>query len=69
MLEHDEFLMEIRERLEQAQQHYKMYYDRGHRELEFEEGQWVWLHLLHRQVASLDVKGRGKLGPQFYGLF
>jgi hypothetical protein len=41
MLEHDEFLMEIRERLEQAQQHYKVYYDRGHRELEFEEGQWV----------------------------
>jgi hypothetical protein len=69
MLEHDEFLMEIRERLKQAQQHYKVYYDRGHRELEFEEGQWVWLHLLHRRVASLDVKGRGNLGPQFYGLF
>jgi hypothetical protein len=41
MLEHDEFLMEIRERLEQAQQHYKVYYDRGHWELELEEGQWV----------------------------
>jgi hypothetical protein len=40
MLERDEFLVEIRERLVQAQQHYKAYYDRGHRELEF-QGQWV----------------------------
>jgi hypothetical protein len=40
MLERDEFLVEIRERLVQAQQHYKANYDRGHRELEF-QGQWV----------------------------
>jgi hypothetical protein len=38
MLERDEFLMEIRERLVQVQQHYKMYYDQEHCELEFEEG-------------------------------
>jgi hypothetical protein len=37
-MEHDEFLMEICERLVQAQQQYKMYYDRHHRELEFEPG-------------------------------
>lgn len=26
-----------------------------------EVGQWVWLRLLHRQAASLDIRGRGKL--------
>jgi hypothetical protein len=28
---------------------------------------WVWLHLLNRPVASLDITWRGKLGPHFYG--
>jgi hypothetical protein len=69
LLERDEFIMEIRSRLLQAQQHYKMHYDRKHRPLEFEAGQWVWLRLLHRPMASLDVHGRGKLGPKFYGSF
>jgi hypothetical protein len=63
----DEFLAEVRDRLEQAQQHYKAVYDRTHRAVEFEPGQWVWLRLLHRPVASLQIKGRGKLGPKFFG--
>jgi hypothetical protein len=29
----------------------------------------VWLHLIHRPLASLDVKGRSKLGPKFYSPF
>ena len=29
----------------------------------------MWLRLLHRPVASLQVKGRGKLGPKFFGPF
>jgi hypothetical protein len=37
----NEFLMEIRERLEQAHQHYKLFYNRHHRELEFAPGQWA----------------------------
>jgi hypothetical protein len=65
MTERDEFLMEIRERLEQSQQQYKRFYDAKHRDVEFVVGQWVWLCLLHRPIASLDVKGRGKLGPRF----
>jgi hypothetical protein len=40
LLVRDEFLAEIRDRLEQAQQHYNMFYDHRHRELSFEEGQW-----------------------------
>jgi hypothetical protein len=69
MTERDEFLMEIFERLEQSQQQYKRFYDTKHRDVEFVVGQWVWLRLLHRPIASLDVKGRGKLGPWFYGPF
>jgi hypothetical protein len=67
MMERAEFLLEVRERLEQVQQHHKAFYDRHHRPLEFTVGQWVWLHLLHRPMASLDVHGRGKLGPKYYG--
>lgn len=65
----DEFLAEVRDRLEQAQQHYKAVYDKGHRQLEFAPNQWVWLRLLHRPVASLQVKGQGKLGPKYFGHF
>uniref|UniRef100_A0A0A9G4J8 Integrase catalytic domain-containing protein n=1 Tax=Arundo donax TaxID=35708 RepID=A0A0A9G4J8_ARUDO len=65
MKDRDEFLVEIRERLEQAQQHYKSVYDRSHRELEFLLGQWVWLRLLHRAMASMPGTTRGKLGPRF----
>jgi len=69
MKERDEFLAEVRDRLEQAQQHYKAVYDRRHCLLQFVPGQWVWLRLLHRPVASLQVKGHGKLGPKFFGPF
>jgi hypothetical protein len=65
----DEFLAEVRERLEQAQQQHKAFYDRKHRQLDFMVGEWAWLHLLHRPIASLDVKGRDKLGPKFFGPF
>jgi hypothetical protein len=67
--ERDEFLLEIQERLEQAQQRYKGFYDRKHREVEFAAGDWVWFRLIHRSLASLDVRGRCKLGPKFYGPF
>jgi len=67
MRDRDEFLAEVRDRLEQAQQHYKAVYDRRHRPVEFSPGQWVWLRLLHRPTASLSVRGRGKLGPRFFG--
>jgi hypothetical protein len=30
--------------------------------------EWVWLRL-HWPMVSLDIKGRGKLGPKFYGPF
>jgi hypothetical protein len=65
----DEFLIEVRDRLKQMQQHHKEFYDHKHMALEFEVGELAWLWLLHRPIASLDVCGRGKLGPKFYGPF
>ncbi|WVZ98182.1 LOW QUALITY PROTEIN: hypothetical protein U9M48_043651, partial [Paspalum notatum var. saurae] len=53
----------------QAQQVQKAQHDRGHRELIFTPGEWVWLRLLHRPAASLDIRSQGKLGPRFYGPF
>jgi hypothetical protein len=66
---HDEFLAEVRERLEQAQQHHKAFYDRKHRQLDFVVSKWAWLRLLHCLIASLDIKGRGKLRPKFFRPF
>ena len=65
----DEVLAEIRERLLQAQQISKKYYDASHRELEFAVGDWVWLRLLHRTTQSLEPRAKGKLGPRFAGPF
>jgi hypothetical protein len=62
-------LAEVRDRLEQAQQRYKAVYDRRHHPVQYAPGQWVWLRLLHRPVASLNVQGRRKLGPRFFGPF
>jgi hypothetical protein len=66
LMDRDKLLLHTWERLEQAQNHYKLQYDRKHRELKFSEVDWVWLRLLHRPVASLNVAGRGKLGLKFY---
>jgi hypothetical protein len=65
----NEFIFQVHEQLEQAQNHYKLQYDRNHQELEFNPGDWVWLRLLHRPVASLNVIGRGKLGLKYYDPF
>jgi transposase InsO family protein len=65
----DAFLAEVRERLLQAQEYAKRYYDAHHRQLEFEVGDWVWLRLLHRPAQSLLPGRRGKLDPRFAGPF
>jgi hypothetical protein len=53
MADRDEFLADIRHRLEQAQGVYKLHYDKHHRQVSFEVGHWVWLRLRHRAPASL----------------
>ncbi|WVZ80266.1 hypothetical protein U9M48_027757 [Paspalum notatum var. saurae] len=61
----DEILAEARQRLLQAQQLSKKYYDASHRDLELK----VWLCLLHRTAQSLDIRSKGKLGPRYAGPF
>jgi len=66
----DEMLAEVRQRLLQAQQLSKRYYDANHRDVEFELGSWVWLRLLHRTTQqSLDPRSKRKLGPRWAGPF
>ena len=65
----DEMLAEVRQRLLQAQQLAKKYYDAGHREVQFQVGDWVWLRLLHRTFQSLHPRAKGKLGPRYAGPF
>jgi hypothetical protein len=69
LTERDEFLVEIRARLAQAQQYHKLHYDQKHREVEFQVGHWVWLRLISHPLASLDVCGRGKLSPKYFRPF
>ncbi|WVZ76711.1 hypothetical protein U9M48_024663 [Paspalum notatum var. saurae] len=65
----DDMLAEARQRLLQAQQLSKKYYNASHRDLELQEGEWVWLRLLHRTTQSLDARAKGKLGPRYAGPF
>jgi hypothetical protein len=51
----------VRQRLLQAQQLSKKYYDANHRDVEFAVGDWVRLRLLHRTTR--------KLGPRYVGPF
>ena len=64
----DEILAEVRQRLVQAQQIAKHYYDGHHRAVDYAVGDWVWLRLLHRSTQSLDPHAKRKLGPR-YGPF
>jgi len=65
----DEMLAEVRQHLLQAQQLSKKYYDAGHRDVEFQVSDWVWLRLLHRTTQSLDPRAQRKLGPRYAGPF
>ena len=67
MAERDEFLQDVRYRLEQAQTTQKRHYDRLHRAVSYKLGVWVLLRLRHRPVASLDAAATGKLKPRYFG--
>jgi hypothetical protein len=67
MEEREEFLADVRHRLEQAQVVQKKYYDQGHRAVTYQVGEWVLLCLRHRSPASLNTDTTSKLKPRFYG--
>jgi hypothetical protein len=63
----DEFLAEIRERLLQAQDFIKQSYDKNHRDVHFEVGDWVWLRLHQRSAVAIKDKTAANLAPRYYG--
>ena len=67
MVERDEFLEDVKDRLQQAQQHAKNIYDKSHREVGFNVGDYVWVRLRQRPIASISDKPKGKLSPRFFG--
>ncbi|XP_058181284.1 uncharacterized protein LOC131299723 [Rhododendron vialii] len=58
----------IRERLEAAQSRQKNYADAGKREVEFQEGEWVFLKISPMK-GVLRFGKKGKLNPRYVGPF
>lgn len=67
MVQRDEFVAEIRERLLQAQALMKNQYDERHRDVEFSVGDWVWLCIHHHAATTVAGQTTSKLGPRFFG--
>jgi hypothetical protein len=67
LLERDKFLQAARERLLQAQEQVKLFYDAKHTDAAFSVGDWVWVKLLQCPVASMPTQTKGKLVSRFYG--
>jgi len=61
------FLADVRYRLEQAQAVQKLYYDRQHRPVSYQVGDWALLRLRQRPAASLPRTSTGKLKPRYVG--
>lgn len=67
MEEREAFLADVRYRLEQAQTVQKKHYDRQHRPVTFEVGDWALLRLRQRAATSLPRAPKGKLKPRYGG--
>jgi hypothetical protein len=67
MAEREEFLADIRYRLEQAQAVHKRHYDKGHRPVAYHVGDWALLRLHQRSASAITSAGSGKLKPRFFG--
>jgi hypothetical protein len=67
MEEWEEFLADVRFRLQQAQDVQKRHYDKKHRSVSYIVGDWVLLRLRHRPIASLAPEVKGKLQQRFFG--
>ncbi|XP_068649035.1 uncharacterized protein [Aristolochia californica] len=69
LIDRDLLLQNIIKRLRSAQAQMKDVCDRGHREVSFEVGVYVWLRLQPYRQQSLAGPPRHKLSPRFLGPF
>jgi len=67
MEERDEFLADIHYRLEQAQAVQKKHYDKLHRHVSYQVGDWALLRLRQRATSSLPQAVSGKLKSRYFG--
>jgi len=67
MEEREAFLNDVRYRLEQAQAVQKRHYDKQHRPVSYEVGDWALLRLRHHAPSSLPQSTTGKLKARFLG--
>jgi hypothetical protein len=67
MEEREEFLADVRYRLEQAQATQKLHYDKVHRHVAYQVGDWALLCLRQRAASSLPQAVWSKLRPRFFG--
>ena len=65
----DDFLADIRDRLQQAQDAMKVTQDRSRRDVEYAVSDWAWLRLHHRAASGITPSAPSKLAPRFYGPF
>ena len=66
--EAEEKVKQISDRLKTAQSRQKSYYDRKHREVSFEPGEYVYLRVSPMRILQ-RFKVKGKLAPRFIGPF
>jgi hypothetical protein len=67
MEEREAFLTDVRYRLEQAQAVQKLHYDKHHRPVSYEVGDWALLRLRQHAPTSLSQPTMGKLKARFLG--
>jgi len=67
MEERTAFLADVRYHLEQAQAVHKRHYDKQHRPVSYEVGDWALLRLRQRVPSSLPQSTTGKLKARFLG--
>ncbi|XP_068639367.1 uncharacterized protein [Aristolochia californica] len=69
LMDRNFLLQNITERLRRAQVRRKYVYDKGHREVSFEVGDYEWLWIQPYCQRSLAGPPHHKLSPKFFGLF
>ncbi len=67
IMDQQDILGALKDNIQQAQNHQKLYADRHRTERSFELGDRVFLHLQPYRQSSLKKSGSEKLKPRFYG--